>query len=162
MAICVLDASLDLSSAYVSFIERINKPKIVVFNKWDLLSPHQQQELQQVSSLMFKQQELVYISCLEKIGLSNFFNLLTNRLPRLYSQYGEEGLINGAVVITNERHRHHLGALVRSLDNALQKADIVLMTEEIRQALKEIARITGRIDVDDVLDVIFKQFCIGK
>ena len=34
--------------------------------------------------------------------------------------------------------------------------------EELRTAIREIGRITGRIGVEDILDVVFSDFCIGK
>lgn len=42
------------------------------------------------------------------------------------------------------------------------ESDVVLAAEELRLALREIGRITGKIDVEQVLDVIFRDFCIGK
>lgn len=67
-------------------------------------------------------------------------------------------------IITRERHRSVLTACVRSLDRAIADAggqeDIV--AEELRLATRELGRLTGRIDVEDVLDVIFRDFCIGK
>lgn len=44
----------------------------------------------------------------------------------------------------------------------MPKDDVVLAAEELRQAANSIGRITGRVDVEDVLDVLFSQFCIGK
>lgn len=40
--------------------------------------------------------------------------------------------------------------------------EVVLAAEELRYAAQEIGKITGRIDVEDVLDAVFRQFCIGK
>lgn len=40
--------------------------------------------------------------------------------------------------------------------------DIVLAAEELRQAANSLGRVTGKIDVEDVLDALFGQFCIGK
>lgn len=37
-----------------------------------------------------------------------------------------------------------------------------MKVEELRAAIYAIGRITGRVDVEDVLDVLFKEFCIGK
>ena len=37
-----------------------------------------------------------------------------------------------------------------------------LMAEDMRLAARSLGRITGRVDVEDLLDVIFKEFCIGK
>jgi tRNA modification GTPase len=37
-----------------------------------------------------------------------------------------------------------------------------LLAEELRLASRALQRLTGRVDVEDVLDVIFRDFCIGK
>jgi tRNA modification GTPase len=37
-----------------------------------------------------------------------------------------------------------------------------LVTEEVRLAARSLARLVGRIDVEDLLDVVFRDFCIGK
>ena len=40
--------------------------------------------------------------------------------------------------------------------------DIVLASQALRRALREIGKITGKITSEEILDVIFKDFCIGK
>lgn len=40
--------------------------------------------------------------------------------------------------------------------------DVVLGAEELRYAAQAVGKISGLVDVEDVLDVIFSQFCIGK
>lgn len=42
------------------------------------------------------------------------------------------------------------------------QADVVLAAEELRQAAGALGRITGRVDVEEVLEVVFREFCIGK
>ncbi len=37
-----------------------------------------------------------------------------------------------------------------------------LAAEELRSAIRQLGRITGRVGVEDILDVVFKDFCIGK
>jgi tRNA modification GTPase len=37
-----------------------------------------------------------------------------------------------------------------------------LVAEELRLAARALGRLTGRVDVEDILDVIFRDFCIGK
>jgi tRNA modification GTPase len=49
-----------------------------------------------------------------------------------------------------------------SLVRALQAPLPELMAEDVRLALRALGRITGRVDVEDLLDVIFRDFCIGK
>lgn len=40
--------------------------------------------------------------------------------------------------------------------------DVVFAAEELRYAAQAVGKITGRVDVEDILDAIFKDFCIGK
>jgi tRNA modification GTPase len=72
--------------------------------------------------------------------------------------------IDESVLITRERHRHLLSrchqALGRALGEPLGREDII--AEELRLAARDLGRLTGRVDVEDVLDVIFRDFCIGK
>ena len=73
------------------------------------------------------------------------------------------GTIDQAVP-TNARHRHHLGHAQDQLE-AFLAADfehLELRAEDLRIAATALGRLTGRIDVEDVLDQIFSRFCIGK
>lgn len=69
-----------------------------------------------------------------------------------------------SVLITRERHRHVLescrAALGRAVAEPEGREDII--AEELRLAARDLGRLTGRVDVDDILDVIFRDFCIGK
>ncbi len=66
-------------------------------------------------------------------------------------------------IITRARHRESLQHALNHLRNAQPHIrDLELAAEDLRRAALEIAKITGRIDVDDILDVIFSSFCIGK
>ncbi len=47
-------------------------------------------------------------------------------------------------------------------DKCRTEDDIVVCAEELRYAAKAIGKITGAIDVEEILDVIFREFCIGK
>ncbi|KAH8105512.1 tRNA modification GTPase TrmE [Cristinia sonorae] len=69
-----------------------------------------------------------------------------------------------APLIVNARHRAHLETSVRFLDDflAMSNDDVVLAAEELRYAAQAVGMITGRIDVEDILDVVFRDFCIGK
>ena len=71
---------------------------------------------------------------------------------------------NEAPVITRTRHRQHLNACDQAMSNFLSNPDrdLELRAEDLRQAAQSIGRITGRIDVEDILDDLFSSFCIGK
>jgi tRNA modification GTPase len=51
---------------------------------------------------------------------------------------------------------------VTALDRALYERAEELVAEELRSAATTLGRLTGRVDVEDILDVIFRDFCIGK
>jgi tRNA modification GTPase len=70
-----------------------------------------------------------------------------------------------SAVITRARHRQALQKTVAALDRALAQdhsAGEELIAEELRAAATALGRLTGRVDVEDILDVIFRDFCIGK
>lgn len=68
----------------------------------------------------------------------------------------------GEAVPTRARHRAALEAALTALERA-QGGDLPeLVAEDLRQAAQALGRITGRVDPEAVLDVIFRDFCIGK
>ncbi|MDD3669092.1 MAG: tRNA uridine-5-carboxymethylaminomethyl(34) synthesis GTPase MnmE [Alphaproteobacteria bacterium] len=64
--------------------------------------------------------------------------------------------------ITRDRYRVALEEAHRALANAVRVSELELKAEELRLAARALGRITGRIDADELLDVIFRDFCIGK
>jgi tRNA modification GTPase len=80
---------------------------------------------------------------------------------RLYFSGGTE-----AVLVTRQRHRSALSECADALSRAraegagLSREDIV--AEELRLASRALGRLVGKVDVENVLDVIFRDFCIGK
>jgi tRNA modification GTPase len=67
-----------------------------------------------------------------------------------------------AAPLAHARHRGAFSAAAAFLRDAAQAPLPELRAESLRQAARAFARITGRVDVDDVLDLIFSRFCIGK
>jgi tRNA modification GTPase len=68
-------------------------------------------------------------------------------------------------VVTRARHRRALEECVAALNRALAQGVSgreELIAEELRSAATILGRLTGRVDVEDTLDVIFRDFCIGK
>jgi tRNA modification GTPase len=68
-------------------------------------------------------------------------------------------------LITRARHRQALQETLAALDRALAQrlgGREELIAEELRSAATTLGRLTGRVDVEDILDVIFRDFCIGK
>jgi tRNA modification GTPase len=72
-----------------------------------------------------------------------------------------------ASLVTRARHRRALEDTVGAIEAALAEAAAKdlreeLIAEELRRAATSLGRLTGRVDVEDVLDAIFRDFCIGK
>jgi tRNA modification GTPase len=69
-----------------------------------------------------------------------------------------------SALVTRERQRRAIEECCGHLARATAGGDLALelMTEEVRLAARALARLVGRIDVEDLLDVVFRDFCIGK
>lgn len=87
-------------------------------------------------------------------------------LDRLLSEIArraQEAWLSGTgAPLTRPRHRVALQAALSALDRATMTTEPELFAEDIRLALRAIGRITGAVDVEDILDVVFRDFCIGK
>ncbi|MEX0751879.1 MAG: tRNA uridine-5-carboxymethylaminomethyl(34) synthesis GTPase MnmE [Xanthobacteraceae bacterium] len=99
---------------------------------------------------------IAYVSALNGRGIDELLNTLT---AYLHSFFGvESGLI------TRQRHRHALeetqAALARALTEGAGREEI--LAEELRLSSRALGRLTGKVDVEDILDAIFRDFCIGK
>jgi len=77
-----------------------------------------------------------------------------------------EAFVEGANVVTNERHQYHLSKALEAITSTMgavesdRSGDIVAL--DLRVAMKEIGAITGATTTEDILDQIFSKFCIGK
>ena len=70
--------------------------------------------------------------------------------------------VAGAPALTRLRHRAALETCLDAVRRAQVAASVELLAEDVRAAAAALGRITGRVDVEQVLDVIFRDFCIGK
>jgi len=80
------------------------------------------------------------------------------------SQFAESFMTGAeSALVTRARHRRALEDTQHALRRALQLGSREdLLAEELRTAATALGRLTGRVDVEDILDVIFRDFCIGK
>jgi tRNA modification GTPase len=101
------------------------------------------------------------LSATEGEGVEQLFAALAQFASDYFTRGGE------TVVVTRARHRRALEQTFAALGRALAEAGSAdtreeLIAEELRQASSALGRLTGRVDVEDVLDKIFRDFCIGK
>lgn len=123
-----------------------NKNYIKVLNKVDLIDENDE--------INFKKYDLI-ISLKDKKNLDLLFKKIEEKIKEIIPDQNE-------IFITQERYRICLEKASNSLLEFCLNKNIEIAAEDLRIAGNEIAKITGRINVDDILDVVFSRFCIGK
>jgi tRNA modification GTPase len=105
----------------------------------------------------YRGQERLKLSAKTGHGFDKLLKMLEEVLADSFST-------DRSVLITRARHRHLLERCRQSLGRALAEPEgrEDITAEELRLAARDLGRLTGRVDVEDVLDVIFRDFCIGK
>lgn len=137
----------DIPDLHNDTLALMREHDIALINKSDLLARKAPQEINGQPPLL--------ISALENTGLHELIRRLTRHIERVL------GARSGPVP-TRARHRQALEKAQAALDCALDDKEFELIAEDLRSAARAIGSITGRIDVDNLLDVIFRDFCIGK
>ena len=143
---------------------------LYVLNKLDLVDDNEASAIGKLS----KDSSSFGISCTTNEGVDSFLSSLTDQALSMVSN--DDGSSNAAMlsvegtegaVITRARHRRH----VEGASEALARFEVLsgqgymaldMAAEELRLAASELGRITGAIDVENILDVLFADFCIGK
>ncbi|XP_062452194.1 tRNA modification GTPase GTPBP3, mitochondrial isoform X2 [Rhea pennata] len=99
------------------------------------------------------------LSCKTGEGLAGLVELLRRQLERLCGDP-----LAGSPSLTQTRHGQHLRACRAALARygRAAGADLALAAEELRLARRHLGRITGHVGAEDVLDIIFRDFCVGK
>ena len=85
-------------------------------------------------------------------------NLIKKKLSKKY-------VSNNNILITRERHRIKLNECLKEIDKFLKKDQnkhLELAAEDLRMATRHLGGIVGKVDVEEILGSIFKDFCIGK
>jgi len=157
----------------LSHIGAVKVPKVVedlhiqgktfyLLNKSDLVSPSiglkAKEAFEKHLSLPTGTAWLASASCGDQ--MESFLGALSSALQGSLS--ASENAVDSDPLITNARHREHLQTAVRFMDAFRATDDIVVRAEELRYAASAIGKITGAIGNEEILDVIFREFCIGK
>jgi len=161
---CGDEYSLEMESSSVK-----SDNVIYVLNKLDLVDANEASAISKLSS-----DSSFGISCTTSEGVDNFLTSLTDEALSMVSN--DDGTQNTALlsvegtegaVITRARHRRHVESASEALARFEQLSGqgymaLDMAAEELRLAASELGRITGAIDVEDILDKLFSDFCIGK
>ena len=118
---------------------------LVVINKADKEKPSLPSDIEKTSPF--------FVSVKQGDGLDALLSHVGNFLA---------GLNKEAVPLTRVRHRLALEQVLEWLRTARTAPEVGLLAEGLRCAMRELGGITGQVDIEDLLDVIFADFCIGK
>ena len=127
----------------------INKDCIIVLNKSDLDSKQNHN---------FNGALVILVSVKNN---QNIFGLTNKIKEKLCEKY----ITPNNVLVTRERHRNKLNECLKEIDNFLKKdqnKDIEMAAEDLRLATRHLGGIVGKVDVEEILGSIFKNFCVGK
>ena len=126
----------------------INKDSIVLLNKSDI---------KENQSLKFDADTI-----LVSVKNNKNINILIKKIKEKLSK---KLISKNNTLITRERHRVKLKDCLKEIDKFLKKdqsKDIELAAEDLRMATRHLGSIVGKVDVEEILGSIFKDFCIGK
>jgi tRNA modification GTPase len=129
-------------------IKLINKDSIVLLNKSDIKNKQ---------SYRFET-DTILVSVKENKNIDILIKKLKDKLNKKY-------ITNNIALISRERHRIKLNDCINEIDKFLlkdQNTDIELAAEDLRMATRHLGSIVGKVDVEEILGSIFKDFCIGK
>ena len=144
--IVVIDNSNKKISAKIKSM--INKDSIVLLNKADV----QAKENHKFDV------DTVLASVKDNMNIDMLINLIKEKLNKKFST-------SNSALITRERHRAKLNECLKEIEKFLKKdqnKDLELAAEDLRMATRHLGSIVGKVDVEEILGSIFKDFCIGK
>ena len=148
LRLVVVDAkSVDLSGVLSDFLK---EDAILVINKSDLIKNNLNQRL-----IKF---DHVLISLKDNTNVDKLILKIKDRIKNSFTS-GDD------ILITRERHRHHLEKCAEYLKNFNKKnkiKDFDKGAEDLRLATRHLGMIVGKVDVEELLGSIFNDFCIGK
>ncbi len=127
--------------------ELVDEDTIVLINKVDLGAP--------APPLEVNGRPALGISVLTGAGIDAM-------LAELQAEVAKRCLVSASPALTRARHREALEECRQALGRFLGAPAPELAAEDLRLAARALGRITGRLGVEDMLDVIFRDFCIGK
>lgn len=144
--------------AFIDFIS--SRPSFFLLNKTDEVLSEQslnrlENDLRQKYSL--SKESLFSLSVKQDRGVNSFISFLEGYVEDQLAVSGN------CAIITRERHRVALQDCRDALQRALAVSDCAeLAAEDTRLAIRALGRITGSVGVEDLLDIIFCDFCLGK
>uniref|UniRef100_A0A182NDU6 TrmE-type G domain-containing protein n=1 Tax=Anopheles dirus TaxID=7168 RepID=A0A182NDU6_9DIPT len=153
-----LDAYIQDYVRTIGIQEEVLSRALIVVNKCDLVDSA-------TVELLKTNANVCIVSCESKAGLPELLDRMRTRLEQLCGNPSTE-----SPTISQERHRYHLKQCLVQLERfrdyfnetSAPDRDLAIVTHHLRNAVRCIGMITGSVETEEILDVIFSTFCIGK
>lgn len=131
---------------------------IYVLNKIDLIGSELRRKL---SDLFKDRKDVMLISCETKENILGLVDLIAKFIDKSINEIDSTGKNDEFLA---ERHQKHLKEIVENIDLAMKNIneDRSITAFYIENSVNEIAKITGTITTEQILDIVFRDFCIGK
>ncbi len=155
LVLYVIDSSKNLTDDNFKILEKLkNKNYIIILNKIDMNSVVDSKDLLNYTS------NIVEISLIQDIGLDKLNKLLKDILFSSTLMYDDD------IFIANERQKQLMINARESLNNVLVGIDNGdsedFLTIDLTDAYIYLGKILGEEIEEDIIDKIFKDFCMGK
>ena len=163
LLIAVFDSSRALDSDDAGVIAMCaGRAGVAILNKRDL-PPRLSADLLLARGLELP---LVELSAMTAAGLPALRDALTRALAELSQGAADTAIGNDKIAISRERHRdalaHALAALAAARLSARSAMPPEIVAVDVMAAADALGSITGAVGAEDVLDALFREFCIGK
>ncbi len=158
LVLAIFDASQPLSHDDVAIAHQVSdRPGLALLNKNDLPAAVAPSDLRAIGVAM----PILSFSAIRADGVAALKCELTRALEAISGATRGDGL-----AISRERHRAALAraleALATAKHSALQSMPPEIIAVDITLAADALGEITGEVHTEDVLDAVFREFCIGK
>ena len=156
LIIYIIDSTKGFDEEDERILEEIkNKKVIIIFNKIDINT--KQMKMEETNKYKFP---VIKISALKKEGIE----ALLKKISEIFNL--GQIVIDDSITITNERHKEIIINAIKNTKEGIDTIDnnmpVDITTISIKELLEELGKITGETATEDIINQIFKKFCLGK
>ncbi len=162
LVLFMIDASRAITSQDIQLYEELqHKPMLVLINKIDLVSTDNRTVLDTSFEFINPNIERLHLSAKEQNGIDEVRQAIFATVTSSDNQWEEDGCA------PNLRHQKSLQLAVAAAERIIEGIDVGVLSSDllaidIQECLDQLGDIVGETTTEDVLDIIFEQFCLGK
>ena len=155
LIIAIFDISKPFNENDRKILDIISKKEsLILLNKYDLVK-----DIELPEEIKNTGKEYIYTSMLEKKGTEDVIEWITKKTESLKINK------NNDIIIIHERQKKVITDVIEMIEQILKDLEIIpidMVSENIRDVINKINELTGENVKEEVLNEIFKNFCLGK